>query len=139
MQRIHHRPMSAVVLALLAAVSLTINAAPVRKAVEEEKKPEAAAHDPNEPVKVHPELVKAGAEQYKMYCVRCHGVEMVTQGSGSFALRTFPLDEKSRFIESVTQGKRSMPAWGAVLKQRDLEALWQYVANHQLSQGNVTK
>lgn len=84
-------------------------------------------------MQVDPVLVKAGAERYNLYCQRCHGLNMVNQGGGTFDLRNFPLHDKARFLHSVTHGKRSMPAWGGVLGTEDLEALWHYIANHQVS------
>jgi mono/diheme cytochrome c family protein len=44
-------------------------------------------------------------------------------------LRTFPKDAKSRFIDSVMNGKRNMPPWDDVLKIEEVEALWAYVSN----------
>jgi len=46
---------------------------------------------------------------------------------GAANLRTFPRDQKSRFIVLVTKGKNTMPPWGDVLKPEDIEALWAYV------------
>jgi mono/diheme cytochrome c family protein len=46
---------------------------------------------------------------------------------GAFDLRTFPHDQHSRFVNSVTKGKNSMPAWGDLLKPVEIEALWAYV------------
>lgn len=68
-----------------------------------------------------------GSELYKSYCQRCHGLQMVSPGGSFFDLRTFPPDEKPRFVESVTHGKRAMPAWGEILKPTDIDSLWSYV------------
>ena len=46
---------------------------------------------------------------------------------GAFDLRTFPSDQKSRFVNSVTNGKNSMPPWGGLFSTDDIEALWAYV------------
>lgn len=46
---------------------------------------------------------------------------------GAFDLRTFPHDQHSRFVNSVTNGKNSMPPWGGVFKPEEIEALWAYV------------
>ena len=43
-------------------------------------------------------------------------------------LRTFPRDAKTRFVDSVMNGKRNMPPWDDVLKPDDLDALWAYVS-----------
>jgi mono/diheme cytochrome c family protein len=42
-------------------------------------------------------------------------------------LRTFPKDERARFVDSVTNGKNAMPPWADVLKPDEIEALWAYV------------
>jgi cytochrome c55X len=70
-----------------------------------------------------------GRRVYTSYCVRCHGINLAVGSSAFFDLRTFPKDDKARFIESVMNGKRQMPAWGSVLKADDVEALWSYVAS----------
>jgi mono/diheme cytochrome c family protein len=42
-------------------------------------------------------------------------------------LRTFPRDAHARFVDSVTNGKRTMPPWDDVLDPDEIEALWAYV------------
>jgi mono/diheme cytochrome c family protein len=42
-------------------------------------------------------------------------------------LRTFPRDAHARFIDSVANGKRTMPPWEDVLDPEEIEALWAYV------------
>ena len=70
--------------------------------------------------------VEAGRKLYVSACQRCHGIELVTNGIG-FDLRTFPQGEKKRFVRSVTEGVRAMPAWGPTLKPEQLDLLWTYV------------
>ena len=41
-------------------------------------------------------------------------------------LATIPKDDRSRFIQSVTNGKNNMPPWGDVLKAEEIAALWAY-------------
>lgn len=76
---------------------------------------------------IDPALAQKGRGLYKDFCQKCHGLNMVSPGGAFFDLRTFPLDDKPRFVASVTQGKRAMPAWGEVLKPGDLDALWAHV------------
>lgn len=45
-----------------------------------------------------------------------------------FDLKKFPPDGRSRFINSVTNGKNAMPPWRGQLKPDDIEALWSYVS-----------
>jgi glucose dehydrogenase len=47
--------------------------------------------------------------------------------SATFDLRTFPRDQKRRFINAVTHGKNNMPPWGDLPTPEDIEALWAYV------------
>ncbi len=73
-----------------------------------------------------PEAVEAGRKIYVSSCTRCHGINLVTNGIG-FDLRTFPQNDKERFVRSVTQGKGAMPAWGGTLKPEQIDLLWTYV------------
>ena len=68
---------------------------------------------------------------YRDYCQKCHGLNMVSPGGGFFDLRTFPHDDKARFVNSVTNGKRAMPAWGTVLKPTDIETVWAYISSYK--------
>lgn len=70
-----------------------------------------------------------GRRLYTSYCTRCHGIELRVGSSAFYDLRTFPKDDKPRFVESVTKGKRAMPAWGEVLKPHEIDALWAYVGS----------
>ena len=75
---------------------------------------------------VTPEQVKRGAEIYALNCSPCHGPRLYGEES-AFDLRTFPRDQRQRFITSVANGRNQMPPWGALLKPEDIEALWAYV------------
>jgi mono/diheme cytochrome c family protein len=68
-----------------------------------------------------------GAQLFSVNCSRCHGVNMVSPGTGAYDLRTFPLDDKARFVESVTKGKNTMPPWEGVLTPAEIDLLWAYV------------
>lgn len=76
-------------------------------------------------------LVEKGRGMYRDYCQKCHGLNMVSPGGGFFDLRTFPHDDKARFVNSVTNGKRAMPAWGPILKPSDIETVWAYVSSYK--------
>jgi cytochrome c55X len=69
----------------------------------------------------------AGRKIYTSYCARCHGINLVVGSSAYFDLRTFPADEKDRFLTSVTNGKRQMPAWGGIVRPDQMEAIWAYL------------
>jgi len=75
------------------------------------------------------EQVQAGSRLYEQRCAICHGRNMRNPDEeiGAFDLRYFPHDGHDRFIRSVTGGKNSMPAWGALISSADIEALWAYV------------
>ncbi|MDB5864615.1 MAG: cytochrome c55X [Betaproteobacteria bacterium] len=76
------------------------------------------------------EQVKRGTALYAQHCAACHGPRM-QDPEGAFDLRTFPPDQKTRFITSVTHGKNSMPPWGGLLSTGDIESLWGYVITNQ--------
>ena len=71
------------------------------------------------------EQLKKGAETFAVFCSPCHGERM--SNPEFFDLRTFPPDQHSRFVNSVTNGKNAMPPWRGQLKPEDIEALWSYV------------
>jgi mono/diheme cytochrome c family protein len=73
-----------------------------------------------------PEQIRAGAEIYARNCSPCHGARMA-EPEGAFNLKTFPHDQRDRFVGSVTRGKNQMPPWGDLLKGEDIDALWAYV------------
>ena len=69
-----------------------------------------------------------GAKIYSINCSRCHGVNLVSPGTEAYDLRTFPPDDKARFVQSVTHGKNSMPPWQGVLTSAEIDLLWMYVS-----------
>lgn len=73
--------------------------------------------------------VEAGRRAYTSTCARCHGINLVVTSSAYFDLRTFPKDEKERFLHSVTNGKRQMPAWGGIVKPEAIESIWLYLGS----------
>ena len=77
-----------------------------------------------------PEQVATGAQSYERFCSACHGTRMEDTET-AFNLRNFPRDEKSRFVDSVTKGKNSMPPWGGLLTPEQIEALWAYAMSRQ--------
>lgn len=85
--------------------------------------PSSAAAQPS----FDPALADRGKRIYTSNCARCHGLNMVSTGAGFFDLRTFPADDKPRFLNSVKHGKRAMPAWGERLQDDEIESLWAYV------------
>ena len=71
---------------------------------------------------------EVGRKLYINACQRCHGINLVTNGIG-FDLRTFPQAEKERFVRSVTNGLRAMPAWGNTMKPEQIEMIWGYIGS----------
>ena len=80
----------------------------------------------SKPQKFSAKQITAGAAIYARNCSPCHGAHMADP-QGAFDLRTFPHDQHSRFVNSVTNGKNSMPPWGGLLKAEEIEDLWAYV------------
>ncbi|HWI12888.1 MAG TPA: cytochrome c [Burkholderiales bacterium] len=73
-----------------------------------------------------PETIGKGAKLYEHHCSACHGPRMADP-EGAFDLRKFPPEQHNRFVNSVTNGKNSMPPWGGLLKPDEIESLWAYV------------
>jgi mono/diheme cytochrome c family protein len=76
-----------------------------------------------------PPGIEAGRRAYTITCARCHGINLVVTSSAFFDLRTFPKDDKERFLNSVTNGKRQMPAWGGMVKPETMESIWLYIGS----------
>jgi len=68
-----------------------------------------------------------GRKIYTSYCARCHGINLVSSSGAYFDLRTFPRDDKARFLRSLNEGKRAMPAWKGIVKPGQMEDIWAYV------------
>jgi mono/diheme cytochrome c family protein len=73
-----------------------------------------------------PEQVAKGADIYAQHCATCHGNRMANP-PWAIDLATFPRDQRTRFVDSVTFGVRNMPPWEDVLKPDDIAALWAYL------------
>ncbi len=73
--------------------------------------------------------IEAGRRAYTSTCARCHGIGLVVTSSAYFDLRTFPKEERARFIDSVMNGRRQMPAWAGVLKPEAVESIWLYIGS----------
>ena len=73
-----------------------------------------------------PEQIKKGAVIFAQNCSPCHGARMADPNA-AFDLRKFPTDQKSRFVNSVTRGKNTMPPWGDLFTAEEIDALWAYV------------
>jgi cytochrome c55X len=95
------------------SLALTLAAAHVAASAQEQTPPDPA---------------EAGRKIYVNTCQRCHGINLATAGIG-FDLRTFPADDKARFLRSVTNGLRAMPAWGATLKPEQMDLIWAYIGS----------
>lgn len=73
------------------------------------------------------EQIRVGAGLYEANCAQCHGAHMIDPGGGYFDLRTFPADQHSRFINSVSNGKNNMPPWRSLLTPQQIDDLFAYV------------
>ncbi|AMN40590.1 c-type cytochrome [Rhodoplanes sp. Z2-YC6860] len=71
--------------------------------------------------------IKAGAETYATYCSTCHGDDLVNTGPTTFDLRKLKADERPRFENSVTNGKKQMPPWKGVVSPEQIDQLWSYI------------
>ncbi len=90
------------------------------------------------PKKFSVKQISAGAGIFARNCSPCHGAHMADPES-AFDLRTFPHNQHSRFVNSVTNGKNSMPPWGGLLKPAEIESLWAYVVAGEKANGKASK
>lgn len=112
-------------IATLAVIALLATSAGMRPASAEEPIATAAAAAGEHP---DPKMVVEGKALYTHHCAHCHGFNMVNPGTISYDLRQFPHDQKSRFVNSVTNGKNNrMPRWADLLSPQDIDLLWAYV------------
>jgi len=109
-------------MATLAAIALAAAPAAMRPASAEEAAPTATAEHPDA------KMVAEGKALYMHHCAHCHGFNMVNPGTVAYDLRQFPHDQKSRFVNSVTNGKNNrMPRWADLLSLEQIDLLWAYV------------
>ncbi len=73
--------------------------------------------------------VDLGRRAYAAYCVRCHGINLAVAGGAFFDLRTFPPDDKPRFLNSIRRGLRAMPAWEGIVKPHEIESIWLFIGS----------
>ncbi len=105
------------------ALALAIAVAGVVAMAAEPKNAESA--DAEQP---DPEAVQRGKQTYAERCSHCHGFNMVSAGNVTYDLRTFPRNQKDRFLEIVVNGKNNrMPPWGDVLSLDEITDIWAYV------------
>ena len=59
---------------------------------------------------------------------RCHGERLRNPGGGtSFDLRRLKPEDYARFVNSVLNGKNSMPPWRGVLDPAQIDAIWAFI------------
>jgi mono/diheme cytochrome c family protein len=73
--------------------------------------------------------IEAGEQVYNTYCATCHGDDLVNSGL-TFDLRRLRADERSRFEQSVLNGKNQMPPWQGVINEQQIDQLWHYIRAH---------
>ncbi len=72
------------------------------------------------------DMADKGERIYNNYCQTCHGESLINSGQ-SFDLRKLKVSEKSRFENSVQNGKNQMPPWKGVISPSDMEFIWAYI------------
>jgi cytochrome c55X len=74
------------------------------------------------------EMIDKGRASYAHRCSHCHGINMVSAGTVTYNLRTFPHDQRERFFDVVTNGKNNrMPPWGDLMSQEEIANVWEYI------------
>jgi mono/diheme cytochrome c family protein len=98
-------------ISLLLGVAIIANAAPRAALAQDQDKAK----------------IEAGAQTFADYCSTCHGDNLVNTGPTTFDLRKLKADERPRFENSVTNGKKQMPPWKGVLNAEQIDQLWSYI------------
>lgn len=112
-------------IAAVAAVAVLAASSGMRPACAEEPGSAATAAAGESP---DPKMAAEGKALYTHHCAHCHGFNMVNPGTVAYDLRQFPHDQKSRFVNSVTNGKNNrMPRWADLLSPQEIDLLWAYV------------
>ena len=65
--------------------------------------------------------IQAGEKIYNNYCFTCHGENLVSSGQ-TFDLRRLRAEDRSRFENSVNNGKGQMPPWKSLLKDNEIRS-----------------
>ena len=73
--------------------------------------------------------IEAGEEVYSTYCSPCHGDELVNTGQ-TFDLRRLTANDRTRFQNSVLNGKNQMPPWKGALTDEQIDLLWLYIRDN---------
>ena len=77
--------------------------------------------------KFDPAQIRVGEKTYSLNCAPCHGTRM-NEPPVSVDLKQFPKNQRSKFLNTVTNGRNTMPPWRGALTPEEIEALWAYVA-----------
>ena len=72
--------------------------------------------------------VDKGHDLFNQNCAFCHGRDM-SAGDTTFDLKTFPKNDKPRFISAIVKGMGSMPAWGDKLSSEEIDLIYSYVTH----------
>ena len=70
--------------------------------------------------------IAMGERVYNNYCFTCHGENLVSTGQ-TFDLRRLRAYERSRFENSVNNGKGQMPPWKGVLSNEEIDQVWHFI------------
>jgi len=70
--------------------------------------------------------IAAGETVYNTYCQVCHGDALVSTGQ-VFDLRRLTANDRTRFENSVRNGKNQMPPWKGVLRDEEIDQVWYYI------------
>ena len=73
-----------------------------------------------------PKLAAKGEAAYSDYCWTCHGERLRNPGGGIDLLRLKP-EQYPRFVNSVLNGRNTMPPWRGVLDMEQVDAIWAYI------------
>jgi mono/diheme cytochrome c family protein len=70
--------------------------------------------------------IEAGENVFNTNCAVCHGDQLVSTGQ-TFDLRRLKESDRSRFDNSVRNGKNQMPPWKGKLTDEEIDQVWNYI------------
>ena len=70
--------------------------------------------------------IAAGEQTFSEYCSTCHGDNLISSGQIP-DLRRLKATDRSRFENTVINGKNQMPPWKGALNEQQIDTIWSYI------------
>jgi len=70
--------------------------------------------------------IAKGEQTFSDYCSTCHGDNLISSGQIP-DLRRLKAADRSRFENTVINGKNQMPPWKGMLTDEEIDQVWSYI------------